>query len=91
VTVLDAYGNKVKNYTGTVRFSDSVAATGLPADYTFNDADAGIHNFTVTLNTASSQNLSVLDTANSALLGVVTVSPKSAGGGGGGGGSGKKP
>jgi len=41
VTVVDAFGNVVKNYTGTVDFTDSVATSGLPADYTFTAADAG--------------------------------------------------
>ena len=64
VTVSDAYGNGVKNYFGTVHFSTSAALAGLPADYTFSSADAGVHTFTLTLNTGGSQTLSVADTAN---------------------------
>ena len=64
VTVSDAFGNGVKNYFGTVHFSTSAASAGLPADYTFNSADAGVHNFTLTLNTGGSQTLSVADTNN---------------------------
>ena len=52
VTVLDAFGNKVKDYAGTVHFSDSLTALGLPANYTFTAADAGVHSFSVTLSTA---------------------------------------
>jgi hypothetical protein len=88
VTVLDAFGKKVKNYTGTIHFSDSLATTVLPADYTFNGADAGMHTFTVILNTASTQTHSAVDTADSSLIGLATVSVKASGGGGG---SGKKP
>ena len=60
----DAYGNGVKNYFGTVHFSTSAASAGLPADYTFNGADAGVHNFTLTLNTSGNQTLSVADVNN---------------------------
>src|SRR6185312_15275579 len=67
LTVSDAYGNGVKNYFGTVHFSTSAARAGLPADYTFNSTDAGVHTFTLTLNTSGSQTLSVADTANSSL------------------------
>jgi hypothetical protein len=88
VSILDAYGNKVKNYFGTIHFSDSLTALGLPADYTFTSADAGIHSFNVTLSTAGSQTLTAVDTSNSLLLGSVVVNPKAAGGGGGTGGGG---
>ena len=88
VTVLDAFGNRVKNYTGTLHFSDSVAATGLPADYTFNAADAGVHTFSVILSAAVTQTLTVIDTSALALVGTASVTPKAAGGGGGGGGGG---
>src|SRR5262249_39556086 len=51
VSVLDAYGNEVKNYFGTIHFANTVESVGLPADYTFTAADAGVHTFTVTSNT----------------------------------------
>ncbi|MCA1685642.1 MAG: VCBS repeat-containing protein [Planctomycetia bacterium] len=47
LTVTDAYGNGVKNYFGTVHFGTSAASAGLPADYTFNSADAGVHDFSL--------------------------------------------
>jgi hypothetical protein len=65
LTVSDAFGNGVKNYFGTVHFSTSAVSAGLPADYTFNSADAGVHAFTLTLNTSGNQSLSVADTNNS--------------------------
>jgi hypothetical protein len=91
VTVLDAYGNKVKNYFGTVHFGNTAGAAGLPADYTFTGNDAGVASFTVTLNTTGNQILSVLDVDNGLLNASTTVSVKAAatgGGGGGGGGTG---
>src|SRR5205807_2359148 len=45
VTVLDAWGNQVKNYFGTIHFADTAGVAGLPPDYTFTGADAGVHNF----------------------------------------------
>jgi uncharacterized membrane protein YgcG len=88
VVVLDAWGNTVKNYFGTVHFSDTVAASGLPADYTFTGSDAGVHTFSVTLNTTGNQTLSVTDTTNSTLKTSVAVSVKTASTTGGGGGTG---
>jgi hypothetical protein len=63
LTVTDAYGNGVKNYFGTVHFS-STGSAGLPGDYTFNSADAGVHSFTLALNTSGNQTLSVVDVNN---------------------------
>jgi hypothetical protein len=87
LVVLDAWGNTVKNYFGTVHFSDSVAALGLPPDYGFTGNDAGVASFTATLNTAGTQVLSVTDVSNSSLTASVTVSPQAASTGGGGGGT----
>ncbi len=96
LSVTDAYGNKVKDYTGTVHFSNTAGLLGLPADYTFNSADAGVHSFDMTLGTTTTQTITVSDLANSILVAKATVTPKApsggsgGGGGGGGGGSGKK-
>jgi hypothetical protein len=99
VTVVDAFGNGVKNYFGTIHFANTAGIAGLPADYTFNSTDAGVHTFSVTLNTVGNQTLSIVDLANSVLQSSTTVSVKAAttvsgggggstGGGGGGGGTG---
>ena len=93
VTVLDAFGNKVKNYFGTVHFSNTAGIAGLPADYTFDGTDAGDHSFTATLNVAGNQTISVTDTVNSAVKSSVVIAVKistttTTGGGGGGGGGG---
>lgn len=45
VTVVDAYGNVVTGYTGTLSFSSSDATANLPKKYTFTAADQGVHIF----------------------------------------------
>ncbi len=67
VVVNDAWGNGVQNYFGTVHFSTTAALAGLPADYTFTGADAGVHNFTLSLNTSGSQTVTVTDAGNAQL------------------------
>src|SRR5262249_8070243 len=64
VTVLDAYGNTVKNYFGTVHFSTTAGRAVLPADYTFNSADAGVHDFALALNTSGNQTFTVADVSS---------------------------
>lgn len=64
LTVSDAFGNGVKNYFGTVHFSTSAVSAGLPADYTFNSVDSGVHTFSLTLNTSGNQSLAVTDVNN---------------------------
>jgi hypothetical protein len=71
---LDAVGNVATGYTGTVHLSSSDAQAGLPADYTFTAADGGFHTFTVTLKTAGTQSLSVVDTAHPSLTSSLSVS-----------------
>ena len=63
VSAQDAFGNALRNYTGTVTFSSSDVQAGLPANYTFTAADAGVHTFTATLKTAGAQSVTVNDTA----------------------------
>jgi Ice-binding-like len=66
VTVVgeNSKANTVGGYAGTVHFSSSDSSTGvtLPADTTLTN---GQGSFTVTLNTAAPQTLTVSDTANS--------------------------
>ncbi|MCE9560778.1 MAG: VCBS repeat-containing protein [Planctomycetes bacterium] len=89
VTVLDAYGNKVKNYFGTVHFGNTAGIAGLPADYTFTGLDSGVQSFTITLNTTGNQTISVVDAASPPLVASVAVSVKAGSTGGGGGGKAK--
>src|SRR5262249_55906463 len=71
---LDATGNVLTGYTGTVHLSSSDAQAVLPADYTFTAADRGIHNFTATLKTAGTQSISIADTAHPSITTSVSVS-----------------
>ncbi|HEV3082964.1 MAG TPA: Ig-like domain-containing protein, partial [Gemmataceae bacterium] len=69
VSALDAQGNPVPGYTGTVHFTSSDAQAALPADYTFTAADAGQHKFSATLETAGTQSLTATDTVTSSVTG----------------------
>ena len=76
VKAVDAFGNTVTGYTGTVHFSSTDTQADLPADYTFTAADAGVHTFTVGLKTATPNGVvwsfSVADAANAATLATIT-------------------
>jgi streptogramin lyase/Ca2+-binding RTX toxin-like protein len=67
VTAYDAFGNVATGYTGTVHFASTNAQETLPADYTFQLADNGVHVFTITLKKAGNQTLTLADTVNPAL------------------------
>jgi uncharacterized repeat protein (TIGR03803 family) len=78
VTVMDRFGNTVPTYMGTVTFTSSDKQAVLPDPYTFTAADAGVHTFSATLDTAGSESVSVTDTALAALKGTqagITVNP----------------
>jgi hypothetical protein len=72
VTARTSSGATAIGYTGTVHFSSSDAQAGLPADYTFTAADAGVHAFSATMKTAGTQALTVTDTTTASLTGSVT-------------------
>jgi hypothetical protein len=81
VTVQDPFGGTVAGYTGTVHFTSTDQAAGLPADYTFTTADAGTHTFSATLTTAGTQSITATDTANSGITGSqsgIVVNPAAA-------------
>jgi hypothetical protein len=63
VTALNADGSTDTSYTGTVHFTSSDSKAGLPANYTFTSADAGVHIFSAILKTAGTQSITVQDTA----------------------------
>jgi subtilisin family serine protease len=69
VTALDAFGNVASGYTGNVAFSSSDGHAVMPANYTFNGADAGTRTFSVTLETAGAQSITVTDTTTSTIAG----------------------
>jgi len=70
VTAVDAYGNRIHGYLGTVHFTSSDPQAKLPADYTFTAADAGTHVFSVILKTAGTQSVSATDTLTASITGV---------------------
>ena len=67
VTVVDANGNPVFNYVGTVVFTSSDGQAELPANYTFLPADQGTHTFAVEFDSGGAQTITVEDVANSSL------------------------
>src|SRR5262249_19970067 len=76
VTALDSLGGVGTGYTSTIHFSSSDVQAGLPADYTFAPAAAGVHTFTVTLKSAGSKFLGVSEVAGTINGGVlVNVAP----------------
>jgi hypothetical protein len=77
VTVLDAYGNVVTGYTGTVTFSSSDSAPVLPPDYTFTAADAGTHVFSSGVVLSDVNDMATVtanDTLDSTIQGTLTLS-----------------
>ena len=72
VTALDAYGNVATGYRGTVHFSSSDPRAKLHGNYTFSQADAGVHVFHVTFQTTGTQTVTVSDTADPSLKGTST-------------------
>src|SRR5438067_5362395 len=76
VRAVDAFGNNVTGYKGKVKFSSTDTQAGLPADYTFTAADAGVHTFTVALKTATPNGVvwsfGAVDSANTATLATIT-------------------
>jgi hypothetical protein len=66
VTAVDAFGNAVTGYGGTVHFTSSDGQASLPPNINLNNG-AGI--FNATLNTSGSQTLTATDTANGTVTG----------------------
>jgi hypothetical protein len=73
VTAVDPYGNTATGYRGTVTFTSSDTKAALPPPYTFTAADAGVHTWNVTFNTAGSQSLGVADGGTPPLSGSTTL------------------
>ncbi len=72
VNALDSFGNIATGYRGTVSFSSSDALAGLPASFVFNNKEAGVKTFNVTLRTAGLHSITATDSVNSAISGTVT-------------------
>lgn len=76
VKAVDAFGNTVTNYTGTVKFSttDTNSNVVLPSNYTYQLSDNGNKQFTgAKLCTAGPQTIYVEDVSNPLIKGQVTV------------------
>jgi hypothetical protein len=73
VVALDANNQIVPNYAGTVHFSSSDTAAGLPADYVFQASDHGAHVFAVTFNTSGRQTLTATDAMTASIMGGIRV------------------
>src|SRR5205807_2160131 len=80
ITLFDPYGNVATGYAGTVHLSSTDALASLPADYSYTGADAGVHQFAVTLKKAGSQGVTATDTSNGSLTASQTlaISPAAA-------------
>lgn len=72
-TIENVYDSPVTTYTGTLHFTSSDNAAGLPTDYTFNASDVGTHVFTVTLPTLGTQTVTATDTTDSGIFGSRTA------------------
>jgi ELWxxDGT repeat protein len=74
VTVVDAYGNVVTGYRGTMAFRSSDSKARLPRNYTFTAADQGVHTFTgLVLKKRANQTITVTDTLDSSLTASVLI------------------
>jgi len=71
VTAQDASSNTDTAYTGTVHFTSTDGAAGLPANYTFLASDNGTHTFSVTLKTVAGGTKSI--TATDTVTGTITA------------------
>jgi sugar lactone lactonase YvrE len=81
VTLFDPYGNIASGYLGKLHFTSTDPEASMPADYTFQAGDKGVHTFsTVLLKMAGSQSVTVADASSSipAVKANITVNPAAA-------------
>jgi hypothetical protein len=83
VTALDPYNNIALAYAGTIHITSSDTGATLPANYTFNAGDRGVHSFTsaVILQTIGVQTLTATDTSTGSVQGSVGLFVVTAGSG----------
>ena len=75
-TVVDAAaGTTDAEYRGTVTFESTDPLAILPADYTFTPADAGVHIFSIELDTAGTQTITVVELSGGLPVGLRGTSP----------------
>ncbi|MGZ4809676.1 MAG: invasin domain 3-containing protein, partial [Thermoanaerobaculia bacterium] len=75
VTAHDSNGNVADTYGGTVHFSVNDPSSTLPANYTFQAADNGVHTFTngVVLHTIGNRTINAADVGTPSINGVAIV------------------
>jgi hypothetical protein len=80
VTALDMNGATAAGFGGTIHFTSTDPLASLPADYTFQPNDFGVHTFQITACTGGSQTITVSDTPDGLTAGQATfaVDPGSA-------------
>src|SRR5205814_9608457 len=66
VSAVDAFGNAVGSYSGTVHFTSSDSTASLPANSALT---GGTGSFSATLNRSGSQTITATDTANGSING----------------------
>ena len=69
VTAVDAFGNRVAGYVGTISFASTDGRATLPKSYTFKRGDRGSHTFLATLRILGRQSISAQDVDSPALRG----------------------
>ena len=67
LTLLDAHGNVATSYTGTLALTTDDPRAQVPATVGFGAADAGTRQVTVTLGSAGTHTVSIVDTHDAAL------------------------
>jgi hypothetical protein len=83
VTALASSGSVDADYTGTIHFTSTDPKAVLPANYTFQPGDQGMHTFALgaVLDTAGAQSITATDTATTSITGAetgITVQPAAA-------------
>ncbi len=77
--VIDPWGNHAVLNKQTVSFTSTDLAAQLPADYTFTAADLGSHEFSVTLNTVGTQQITAAEGPDGLPFGTATINVEDGG------------
>jgi hypothetical protein len=72
VSAVDDFGNVNSGYRGSVHLS-STDSTGGTQNFTFSNNDNGVHIFSYTFNALGLQTITIVDNANSSVVGTITV------------------
>ena len=72
VSAVDDFGNVNAGYRGSVRLSGDDPSVG-PQGFTFSSNDNGVHVFSYTFNRLGLDTLTIVDLANSSIVGTDTI------------------